>query len=184
MTTNTKTVMFLSVVLAAAMCAGTASAQEVPKPEARIQTGSTWDDPEFGALKEIIGMRRVFVSADSDPDTRRLILVELARDPFLTVVDQKREAEFLITTRWSNRRTGVGPDPGGHRVSRNTLVAAEYIVFLRGQIDEEGLQHQRIVWSTTKEQAWIAGITFYHHPAANGTREFLKALAKARNEAK
>jgi hypothetical protein len=41
----------------------------------------------------------------------------------------------------------------------------------------------RIVWSTRKIRDFSNGITFNRHPATNGTREFLKALAAARSSA-
>ena len=164
----------LSAVLAA-MLTGTASAQEAQQE--RVQKGSTWDSPEYGELKEIVKMHKVYVIIDNQ-EARKLILAELAKDPTLIVVGKKEDCEFGITMRWDTETTGASVYFS--TVSRNTMTVAEYLVLLRGPIDEQGLRHQRIVWSTTKRQAWSSGITFNRAPAVNATREFLKVLKKER----
>lgn len=130
---------------------------------------------EYGSIKEILPLHRVFV-VTSDLNARDIIIKELAKNPKLEVVDRKERAEFVLGFEIQDQLTGatvLGNSVTSDRTYWGMLIAA------RGVSSGEGEQRVRILWHTQKRQAFNGGISLSRHPAVNATREFLKALKDA-----
>ncbi|MDQ1639537.1 MAG: hypothetical protein QOF62_2876 [Pyrinomonadaceae bacterium] len=118
--------------------------------------------PEYGDIADVKNLQKVYLSADST-NARKLILSELKKYPALSVVSSPEEAEYFIEYKILRQETG--------QTSLNiTVDTSEMVVYMLRD------KRRRVVWSKTQ----ISGITRPNE--VNLTRNFLKALKKARSE--
>jgi hypothetical protein len=112
--------------------------------------------PDFGAIGDLKGMEKVYVSADST-DTRKFILAELKKYPALKVSSSADEAQFVLECTETGRIA-----VGGLFKELPTFEMTVYTL-TNGK--------KRIAWSKTKTSL---------RPAARLlTGDFLKELKKA-----
>jgi hypothetical protein len=117
--------------------------------------------PEYGDMGDVKNLQKVYLIADST-NARKLILSELKKYPILNVINSPDEAEYFIEYKILRQETG--------QTSLNiTVDTSEMVVYtLRDK-------RRRVAWSKTQ----ISGFTRPNE--VNLTRNFLKALKKARN---
>jgi len=116
----------------------------------------------------MIGPLKIFIST-ANIDSHQLIAKELARDPKLTVVTAREEADITLYFKlWTEQSMATGTSL---ETIYGSLVAAKPVV-------RKGEQRLRILWhvQTNAHVRWNA------HPAVSATRESLKALKKANSD--
>lgn len=132
------------------------------------QTAADIANAEYGAIAELTGPLKIFIFT-TDIDSRQLIAKELAKDPKLTIVDAKEDADVTLYFKlWSEESLAAGTTLS---TVYGSLVVAKTVV----RKDQERL---RICWNTQKN----AHVRWNAHPAVSATREFLKALKKANTD--
>ena len=120
--------------------------------------------PEYGDIADITKLPKVYLTADST-NARKLILNELKKYPSLSVVNSPDEADYFIEYKILRQETG--------QTSLNiTVDTSEMVVYTLSN------KRRRVAWSKTQ----ISGITRPNE--VNLTRNFLKALKKARSGSK
>lgn len=118
--------------------------------------------PEYGDIDDVKNLQKVYLIADST-NARKLILSELKKYPSLSVVNSPDEAEYFMEYKILRQETG--------QTSLNiTVDTSEMSVYMLMN------KRRRVAWSKTQ----ISGITRPNE--VNLTRNFLKALKKARGE--
>jgi hypothetical protein len=118
--------------------------------------------PEYGDITDVKSLQKVYLIADST-NARKLILSELKKYPSLNVVNSPDEAEYFIEYKILRQETG--------QTSLNiTVDTSEMVVYVLRN------KRRKVAWSKTQ----ISGITRPNE--VNLTRNFLKALKKARGE--
>lgn len=118
--------------------------------------------PEYGDIADVKNLHKAYLIADST-NARKLILSELKKYPSLNVVNSPDEAEYFIEYKILRQETG--------QTSLNiTVDTSEMVVYMLRD------KRRRVAWSKTQ----ISGITRPNE--VNLTRNFLKALKKARAE--
>ncbi|HYX71752.1 MAG TPA: hypothetical protein VE732_03205 [Nitrososphaera sp.] len=123
--------------------------------------------PEYGDISDLKTLQKVYLTADST-DSRNLILKELKKYPALSIVSSPEEAEFFIeyrVLRHQDTQTGIIKGP--------PITFSEMAVFTLKD------KRRRIAWSKTEDDAGIS-----RPNEMNLTRNFIKALKKARGEKK
>lgn len=118
--------------------------------------------PEYGDIADVKSLQKIYLTADST-NARTLILGELKKYPGLNVVNSPDEAEYFLEYKVLRQETG--------QTSMNiTVDTSEMVVYMLRN------GRRRVVWSKTQ----TSGITRPNE--VNLTRNFLKALKKARGE--
>jgi hypothetical protein len=132
---------------------------------ASAQTEAEIASAEYGSLSELTGPLKIFIFT-TDIDSRQLIAKELAKDPKLTIVAAKEDADVTLYFRlWSEESLAAG----------TTLSTVFGSLVVAKTVTRKDQQRLRICWNTQKN----AHVRWNAHPAVSATREFLKALKKA-----
>jgi hypothetical protein len=133
----------------------------------QAQTEAEIANAEYGSISELARLSRVFIHTTSI-ESRRLIAKELVKDPRLTVINRKEDADFTLYFKlWSEETLAAG-------TTIYTLFGSMVAAKIVNGKDEPRL---RICWDIQKSKR----LRWHDPPAESATREFLKALKKARD---
>jgi hypothetical protein len=132
-------------------------------------------DAEYGDVSELKGKSKVFVAVP-DLEARKIIIGRIRKDSRLTIVDDRKDADFginyfsQVVERGSNTILGTV----SNKALVGELIAYTYLPVKPG--DTHG--RIRVVWSKRKVQDWSGGLTFDKNPAGSTIGSFLKDFKK------
>lgn len=133
-------------------------------------------DAEHGTISELKGKNKVFVAVQ-DSVARQIVLDAIRKSSFLTVVDNRSDADFGVNYAMERVNAGSNMILG---TPNNVIVVGELMVYTYLPVPEgESNGRIRILWSKRKQQDWSGGLTFNRHPAQNAIKDFFDDFKKS-----